>query len=60
MISVVDIYGNTLISLAPKEIKKGQNLIQLNQLYRLRNFSNYFVVIQYRNYSDAAKIFFIK
>jgi hypothetical protein len=59
-ISVYDVYGNILHSLTPREIRKGNNLIQLNLSYRLKNNSNYFIVVQYTNYSDAAKIFFIK
>ena len=59
-IRIVDVYGNTLNSFSPKEIKVGQNIFSLNRTYRLSSNSHYFIVVQFKNYSDAVKIFFIR
>lgn len=60
IISVVDIYGNTLRMLSPKEIIAGQNIIKLDRAYRLRSNSNYFIVVKFKNYSDFIKIYVIR
>jgi hypothetical protein len=59
-LSIVDVYGNVLYVQSPRPITTGRNLIQLNIVSRLRNYSNYFIIAKYKNYSDAVKIFIVK
>jgi hypothetical protein len=59
VISIVDLFGNTIYMTGQKEIRKGSNVIHLNAVYKLRAYSNYFIRVKYKSFTSSAKIFVI-
>ncbi len=56
-INIVDINGTVRYSVGTKDISKGQNLLKIDFPMSLRNYSNYIIEIQFKDYTTAAKVF---
>lgn len=60
IISIIDLNGNVLYTTSPREIIKGQNLFRIDLPVHVRNYSNYLVGVQFKNYTTTSKIFVIR
>lgn len=60
IINIIDMNGTVQYVMAPRGLVRGQNTIRIDLPIRLRNYSNYLVSIQFRNYATAAKIFVLR
>ena len=60
VINIIDLNGTVLYTVVPRDITRGQNLFRIDLPIRLRNFSNYLVGIQFKNYTTTTKIFVIR
>jgi hypothetical protein len=59
LISLVDINGNVIYTLNPKDIRKGENSIFINLPFRLQTYTSYFIQTKFISYSSSTKIFVI-
>jgi hypothetical protein len=60
VITIVDVNGTVMYTMAPRVITEGQNLINIDLPLRMQRYSNYLINLQFRNYRSAEKIFVIR